>query len=225
MIYIASKKRKEEKICDEFPNAFLLDVSSTSPQRIGQYLSPFYPHMKLPVPGSNLKSTCVEAIWQALKVFEHEDIDLSLLSNDTGRNLKRSVRKHGKILGHRWLETGELLNYYAARCKIYLPAYWHMLSLIPNARLAVDVIRQKSLEGDVVLLEYNVNDTFTDVSRPLAHAALIKLFIERNGLFPEDLVNAEPLDAEASKQLKKQQQKERRARMHHTKSQGSLFDV
>ena len=227
MIYITSKKRKIENIRKEFPSAYIFDVSSTSPEKLGRYLSPFYPHKGIPVPGSNLKAACVEAIWQGLKVFEHEDIDLSLFDNDTGKNLKRSVRKHGRVLGHRWLETGELLDYYSARLKIYLPAYWSMLTLVPNVRMALDFVREKFNQGDIVLLDYNVNDNFMDISSPLAHATLIKMFIERDGVFPSDLVHEKPLDAIASSKLKKQKQRERRRRIRETKNlvQKPLLDI
>lgn len=217
MIYITSKKRKREYIEKEFPNSFILDVSSTSPQAEGRVLSPFYPHGNIIVPGADpvgsLKGSCVEGIWQALKVFEHEDVDLTLLNNFTGKNLKRSVRKHGKILGHRWLRTGELLDYFNARLKIYLPTYWGMLRQSDLAKRSLQLIFDKSLNTDVVLLDYNVNDTFIDISRPLAHATLIKLYIERNGVFPKDLYEAKPLTKEESLQLRKMKLGERKERL------------
>ena len=41
-----------------------------------QKLSPFYPHGGIPVPFSEgVTATCVEAVWQGLKVFESaEDV-------------------------------------------------------------------------------------------------------------------------------------------------------
>ena len=65
MIYIESKKRKLEKIQEEFPNAVILDITSTSNMRYAQILSPFYPHMNIPIPFTDgVTATCVEAVWQ-----------------------------------------------------------------------------------------------------------------------------------------------------------------
>lgn len=216
MIFVTSKKRKMENILKEFPGAFLLDVTSTSHQEEGRVLSPFYPHGNLIVPGARpvgaLKATCVEAIWQALKVFKDEKEDLLMLKNDTGKGIKRTIRKHGEILGHRWLESGDILDYYSARLKIYLPAYWGMLKMAPLAVKSIELITEKSKEGDVVLLDYNVNDNFRDITRPLAHAGLIKLFIEREGAYPKYLSDERPLSIEEAEELKKINKKERQKR-------------
>lgn len=57
-------------------------------------LSPFYPHGGIPVPFSEgMTATCVEAIWQGLKVFEKAGVDIQMLSNATMRNIKRTVRR------------------------------------------------------------------------------------------------------------------------------------
>ena len=42
MIYIVNKKRKLEKVKEEFPNAVILDITSTSKMRYAQILSPFF---------------------------------------------------------------------------------------------------------------------------------------------------------------------------------------
>lgn len=65
---------------EENPGAYILDVTSSSEQHEGKILSPFYPHGKIPIPGESktVKATCVEAIWQGLKVFENEGIDLAM---------------------------------------------------------------------------------------------------------------------------------------------------
>lgn len=53
MIVIANKKRKLEKIQEENPGAYILDVSSSSEQYEGKVLSPFYPHGRIPIPGES----------------------------------------------------------------------------------------------------------------------------------------------------------------------------
>ena len=101
MIVIESHKKKIENILKKYPGAILADVTSKAKDSLVK-LSPFYPHGGIPIPFSNgMTATCVEAIWQGLKVFENSDVDIRLFTNDTMKNIKRSVRKNGKPLGHR----------------------------------------------------------------------------------------------------------------------------
>lgn len=101
MIIIASKRQKIESILKKHPNSIIADVTSQAKDGLVM-LSPFYPHGGIPVPFSEgYTAKCVEGIWQGLKVFEDEDIDISVFSNDTMKGIKRTVRKHGRVLGHR----------------------------------------------------------------------------------------------------------------------------
>ena len=65
-----TKKAEEdeaEKVKEEFPNAAILDITSKSNMRYAQILSPFYPHMNIPIPFTEgLTATCVEAVWLIL---------------------------------------------------------------------------------------------------------------------------------------------------------------
>ena len=71
MIYVVNKRRKIDRIKAEFPNADILDITSTSDKRYAQILSPFYPHGNIPIPFSpGYYATCVEAIWQGLRSFK-----------------------------------------------------------------------------------------------------------------------------------------------------------
>ena len=57
-------------------------------------LSPFYPHGGIPVPFSEgYTATRVEGIWQGLKVFDNEDIDISMFLNETMKGIKRTVSR------------------------------------------------------------------------------------------------------------------------------------
>ena len=70
MIIIESKRKKPETILKKYPDAILADVTSGAKDGLVK-LSPFYPHGGIPVPFSDgYTATCVEAIWQGLKVFE-----------------------------------------------------------------------------------------------------------------------------------------------------------
>ena len=90
MIYVVNKKRGIARILKDFPNADILDITSSSDKRYAQLLSPFYPHGNIPIPNTpELKATCVEAVWQGLKVFANADVDFETFKNDTMHNLKK----------------------------------------------------------------------------------------------------------------------------------------
>lgn len=187
MIYIANKRRKEEGIKKQYPNAIILDV--TSKAGWAQQLSPFYPHGGIPIPNSEeVTGMSVEGIWQGLKVFETQGISYTHFRNTSMRGLKRTVRTLGKPLGHSYgTNSEELLDYLEARIAIYLPTYKWVLENVPAVKDLVDRIRTKSLTTDIVFLDYNTNEDYTNLKSPLSHAALIKLYIE--GRYPNITLN------------------------------------
>lgn len=177
MILIESKRKKRETILKKWPGAVIADVTSAARDGLVK-LSPFYPHGGIPVPFSpGVTASCVEAIWQGLKVFEHCDIDTSLFDNYTMKGLKRTVRRYGRPLGHRKGVNGtELLGYIEARHQIYLPVYrWILENKVQDiiARLA-----EASKTKTIVLLDYETNADVDNPSKPLSHAALVKAFVE-----------------------------------------------
>ena len=181
MILIESHKKKPKNILKKYPGAILADVTSKATDSLVK-LSPFYPHGGIPIPFSNgMTATCVEAIWQGLKVFESSDVDIHLFKNDTMKNIKRSVRKNGKPLGHRKGVNGtELLDYIDARKQIYIPTYRWMLE--NKVSSIIERMKEASKTKKIILLDYNTNQDVDDPSKPLSHAFLIKAYIE--GLYP-----------------------------------------
>lgn len=200
MIYIVNKRRKIDGIKKQYPSADILDLTSKS--EYAKKLSPFYPHGNIPIPFSNGKTaTCVEAIWQGLKVFENSGVDYEMFHNDTMKNLKRTVRKYGLPIGHqKGLFSNELLDYFQARVLIYLPTYKWMLDNIPSVRFLIDRIAQRAKENDLVFLDYNTNYDYKDISSPLSHAGLIKLYIE--GKYPQPTENDHPYTSEQIADIK-----------------------
>lgn len=210
MIYVENKRRKIERIQAQYPNADILDITSASTARYAQMLSPFFPHGGIPIPleSNGLTATCVEAIWQGLKVFETEDVNFETFSNATMKGLKRTVRTLGTPKGHRNGAYGhELLGYFEARMKIYLPAYKWVLENIPEVKDIVSRIAERSKDHDIVFLDYNTNTDFRDTSSPLSHAGLVKLYIE--GKYPNANDDIKPLNAEeiAAKKASKKRSK------------------
>ena len=181
MIIIESKRKKAETILKKYPDAILADVTSQAKDALIK-LSPFYPHGEIPVPFSDgYSATCVEAIWQGLKVFEGADVDISLFYNDTMKGLKRTVRKFGKPLGHRKGVHGkELLGYIEARKLIYIPTYkWVLENQVASI---IDRLRKASETKTIILLDFDTNADVENMKKPLSHASLIKAYVE--GIYP-----------------------------------------
>ena len=183
MIIIESKRKKLENILKKYPDAVIVDVTSKATDGLVK-LSPFYPHGGIPVPFSEgYTAACVEGIWQGLKVFENEGIDISMFLNDTMKDIKRTVRKHGRVLGHRKGVHGtEILGYVEAKHQIYIPAYRWMLE--HRAMYIIERLRKASETKTIVLLDYNTCCNVDDETKPLSHAYLVKAYAE--GLYPFD---------------------------------------
>lgn len=181
MIIIESKRKKPENILKMYPGAIIADVTSQAKDGLVR-LSPFYPHGGIPVPFSEgYTAACVEGIWQGLKVFEDEDIDIAMFRNDTMKDIKRTVRTHGRVLGHRKGVHGtEILNYVDAKQQIYIPTYrWVLENKVQNI---IDRLRTASKDKTIVLLDYNTCCDVDSETKPLSHAYLVKAYAE--GLYP-----------------------------------------
>ena len=191
MIYIENKKKSEAKLLEKYPTAKIVDVTSKATTGLVK-LSPFYPHGEIPIPFSEGQTAMsVEGIWQGLKVFEKEDIDPKMLLNDKMKNIKRTVLKFGKPLGHRKGTKGtELLDYIQARIQIYLPAYLWVLE--NKVQYIIERLRQASKEQDIVLLDYETNDDVLNSRKPLSHAYLVKAYVEGNYPTAEGLAKKKP---------------------------------
>ena len=196
MIIIESKRKKLENILKKYPGAIIADVTSQAKDGLVK-LSPFYPHGDIPVPFSQgYTATCVEAVWQGLKVFEDEDVDVKMFLNDTMKDIKRTVRKHGRVLGHRKGVHGtEILGYVEAKHQIYIPAYRWMLE--HRAMYIIERLRKASETKTIVLLDYNTCCNVDDVTKPLSHAYLVKAYAE--GLYPFDDIKL-PEETEKNKE-------------------------
>ena len=194
MIIIESKRKKPATILKKYPNAILADVTSGAKDGLKK-LSPFYPHYGIPVPFSEgYTAACVEAIWQGLKVFESCDVDVQMFQNDTMKNIKRTVRRFGKPLGHRKGVNGkELLGYIEARKQIYIPTYkWVLENKVASI---IEKMKEASKTKTIVLLDYDTNADVDNPKKPLSHASLIKAYVE--GIYPY----GEKLKLEAKKKV------------------------
>ena len=93
------------------------------------------------------------------------------------KGLKRPANsRRGKVLGHRL--GGELLGYTEARKRVYIPLYEQAL-----ARLGpeLEALRELAVEhgSRLVLLDYETNTDVEDTRKPLSHASLVMLRLQR----------------------------------------------
>lgn len=179
MITIANRRTSLDKLRQQHASAAIFDVTSRGSEPWKRF-SPFYPHSDIPVPFSpGCVSASVEGIWQGLKVFEQADVDVSRFANATMKNLKRSIRTYGRVLGHRQGINGKhLLPYAEARRTIYLPSYYWVLT--NRLQDLLTEIQSQALEQNVVLLDYETNCDLNNLAAPLSHAGLIKRYLEGN---------------------------------------------
>ncbi|QJW93436.1 DUF6939 family protein [Frigoriglobus tundricola] len=182
-IVIESRRKKPATLAKTWPEALVRDVTSKGPQPWVRF-SPFYPHGGIPVPNTpDERAASVEGLWQGLKVFETEDIDPTKWAVTTLRGIKRSGRSRGAVRGHRFgVESDVLLDYRAARYRIYLPAYRWVLENRLQSEVAQ--LREEMANRTLILLDYETNTDTDDLSRPLSHAALVKCHLE--GRWPEE---------------------------------------
>ena len=168
----------ERELGAQFGSVTILDVTSQGPEPWVRF-SPFFPHGSIPVPFSpGVSIQSVEGIWQALKVFEHEDVDPSRLLITGMSGIKRTVRAHGRVLGHREGLAGDrLLAYEAARRAIYLPSYRWVLDHRLQPELAA--LRQLGEAGAVILLDYETNTDIDNLDKPLSHAGLVSAYLQQ----------------------------------------------
>ena len=145
-------------------------------------------------------------VYGRLKVFEGSDIDRQMFGNDTMKNIKRTVRKFGRPLGHRYgVYSNKILNYNEARLLIYIPSYKYVLDNVPEVHQIIERIKEKAKESDIVLLDYNLNPDNRDSTKPLSHAELVKMYIE--GHYPTKEEDFIPYTAEELKALKQKAKK------------------
>ncbi|CAA0250164.1 conserved hypothetical protein [Tenacibaculum maritimum] len=177
-IIIESRRKKLKTLKNKYKGYPIIDVTSKAENPWVKF-SPFYPHGNIPIPFSEgYFSKSVEGVWQGLKVFESSDIDVKKFEIDSMKNIKRTVRKNGKVLGHQkgLLKNLELLSYIDARNLIYLPCY----NFVLKRYLEDEIQKLKSIaeKTGIILLDYETNADINNISKPLSHASLIKKFIE-----------------------------------------------
>lgn len=172
-IVIVSKRQKKSRDALEKEGYIIVDVTSTSDIDTFRKFSPFYPHGGIPVPGmKDATAASVEGVWQGLKVFEKEGIDMKKFTITNMRNIKRAVgAKRGRVMGHMYGE--DIIGYVDARKSIYVPAYNYVLRNHLKNELAL--LTGMISEGKkLALIDFDTNEDLENTAKPLAHASLVK---------------------------------------------------
>ncbi|VVB81688.1 Uncharacterised protein [uncultured archaeon] len=120
-------------------------------------------YYQIPVPGQEqLRADSVEGIWQGLKIINGQT-NPSLFKG-------RPCKCKGKPEGHQF--GNSILGYEEARRQIYVPAY--IYHAVNNALPAAWADLERRLQGgDVGLHDVEQNGSITDLTRPLAHSAIL----------------------------------------------------
>lgn len=181
-IFIANRKRQAKSLHEEFGELPVFDVTFAGQDPLFSTLSPMYPHGDLPVPFTDgaLTANSLEAIWQGLKVFEHEGarLDPAFLSKSGCKNIKRpATKQRGRILGHQQgnQTSKPLLTIIEARAQIYAPTY--LWQLEHHGHKALAVLRQALELSDIVLLEAGTASAIGDIFTPMTHSQLLRLYL------------------------------------------------
>lgn len=141
-----------------------IDVSSHGRPPYNSF-SPFAhnANYQIPVPGQeHIRADSVEGIWQGLKIINGQT-NPSLFKG-------RPCKCKGKPEGHQF--GNDILGYKEARREIYVPAYvYHAVNnALPEAWPDLECRLQG---GDVELHDVETNGSITDLTRPLAHSAIL----------------------------------------------------
>lgn len=230
-IFIANRRRQPKSLQEEFGDIPVFDVTFAGGDPLFSTLSPMYPHGDLPVPysGKTLTANSLEAIWQGLKVFEHEGarLDAASLGKSGDKNIKRpSTAKRGRVLGHQQgLYTDRpLLSLIDARSFIYAPLYRWQLQR--HCQDALAHLNKALAQSDIVLLEAGNESNICDIFVPMVHSELLRLFLL--GQYPEcgEKHPWQPYtkaEHEADIERRKQEKKERIKQQKQLRQQQTLL--
>ncbi len=148
----------------------VLDVSSRAPLPF-RYLSPFYPHGHIPVRGmAGTTADSVEGVWQGPKLIQGA-IDPTYFHG-------RCKKRRGKPTGH--LYGTRVLTYQQARHLIYVSLYPWMVYHAPHARDTALQLLREGRHQDIFLHDVDTNGDIEDLTRPLAHAAVLVHILNEN---------------------------------------------
>ena len=176
MIFIENIKKSKNRLNKKYPNSKFIDITSEADDIFVKF-SPFFPHHEIPIPNSpNIYSETVEGVWQGLKVFSQNDIDISKFYITNMKGIKRLTKNFGQPIGHRNGINGEVIDYISARKLIYVPTYRWVLD--NKLKDEISILLNIALNNDIVFLDFETNCDIENISKPLSHAFIVKQYLE-----------------------------------------------
>lgn len=144
-------------------------------------LSPFFNWGRIPVPFThNVFAQSVASIWEALKVFEHADIDAKVFNLTCPRDILRVEEHFGKLIGYRRgvfgshvYETGEAIP------NIFIKSYRWVLEHCASELI---LYLRDAYQSDLYLY-----DGYADMRPyvPVSPALLVKAYVEGSEPFSD----------------------------------------
>ena len=142
-IYIENRKRKIEKIREDHPGALICDLTSKSDSDEYRFLSPFYPHYGIPVPGmENETSACLITYGKvSVNFWGHPNWLYASALPLTGMTVMLYLSKHVTV-------NSKALLYIGANTLVYFALHRQILQLVE--RLFAKMQQGFSIEASIV---------------------------------------------------------------------------
>lgn len=177
MIKLEMVNKKEKHGLKYNSNAIIIDIT----KGIFKKLNPYYRYGDIPVSFTpNLFAMSLASMWQALKVYEKEGVNLSILKESHVNKVCRD-NNLGELKGYNRGAYGHVIyDEMEARKQIYVPTYKWILDYKAND--LINFIRTQSEKKEVVILDKYIGSDIFNVNQPISNAYLIKAYAE--GLYP-----------------------------------------
>jgi len=178
-IIVLSSKINIDTLKEEFgENIFTIDVSKTGKEPWNMF-NPNYPAKAIPVPYTTATySISVDSLWESLKVFEHEDIDIPNMTVTKG--IKRSAtEKRGDLQGWRKgvTSTSEVIkNCARAKSLLYLPVY--KLVIERDLKKELEELKNILQSGKKLIILDNCTHYDMDSTKSLSGGYLLKHYLQ-----------------------------------------------
>jgi hypothetical protein len=136
----------------------------------------------LGVPGTNLRSRSLEAVWQGLKFVDGE-LDLGQLSSQPRKrpaDAERRASRTYRYADSRFLYGTEVVDLVSARFLIYAIAYLELLDRVIPTSLIETLRGVVAGGGEVIFFDWDEGGDITDPSGSFAHSALLAAWFSGN---------------------------------------------
>lgn len=162
--------------------ALPVDTADCAPPDMARFatMNPFHfePGWRIPVPGTRLRASSMESVWQGLKYVDGET-DLAMFDRRPVKRPPDHLRGPDFDYPATTFEyAGEALDLVTARLLIYLPAYLYVLDrLVPDAVVA-EIASARAAGRDVLFYDWDDNVDILDPSSSFSHSAILAAWFD-----------------------------------------------